>query len=51
MVDPDAAAYQPFMRMKLSVIICCYNEIATIQDVIARKQSIWAMAGRGKLSW
>lgn len=40
MVGPSAAVYQPFMRMKLSVIICCYNEIATIQDVIARTQAV-----------
>ena len=40
MVGPGAAVYQPFMRMKLSVIICCYNEIATIQDVIARTQAV-----------
>lgn len=26
--------------MKLSVIICCYNEIATIQEVIANTQSV-----------
>lgn len=31
---------QPFMRMKLSVIICCYNEKATIQDVVARTQAV-----------
>lgn len=40
MVGPCAVVYQPFMRMKLSVIICCYNEIATIQDVIARTQAV-----------
>ena len=26
--------------MKLSVIICCYNERATIEDVIARSQAV-----------
>ncbi|VAW31421.1 hypothetical protein MNBD_CHLOROFLEXI01-4738 [hydrothermal vent metagenome] len=31
---------QPFMRMKLSVIICCYNEIATIEEVIANTQAV-----------
>ncbi|MCP4416772.1 MAG: glycosyltransferase family 2 protein [Chloroflexi bacterium] len=28
------------MRMKLSVIICCYNEIATIEEVIANTQAV-----------
>lgn len=31
---------QPFICMKLSVIICCYNEAATIQEIIEKTRSV-----------